>query len=91
MRTGSAAIAPRIAARWEIDLSVGGRSSPRRRVGGVDAHDAHAITAKPSPATSAAASSARASGTHRAISPWLLSGRRAEGHVGDVDARARRA
>src|SRR5271154_2166127 len=28
MRTGSEAIAPRIAARWEIDLSAGARTSP---------------------------------------------------------------
>ncbi len=34
IRTGSEAIAPRIAARWEIDLSAGGRRVPRRREAG---------------------------------------------------------
>src|SRR4051812_16325406 len=34
MTTGSSPIAPTIAARWEIDLSGGGVSSPRRRSAG---------------------------------------------------------
>ena len=42
-RTGSAAIAPSIAARCEIDLSAGGgRPSPRRRLGGIEADGGHA-------------------------------------------------
>jgi hypothetical protein len=80
MRTGSAAIAPRIAARWEIDLSVGGRSSPRRRSAGrrlATSCGVAAVRRSPrSPGRRPAPPPRRRapSGTQSAISPWLLSG-----------------
>ena len=79
MRTGSEAIAPSSAARWEIDLSGGARSSPVSPRRGLEAH-VHRARLMPAPPGSRARRSAprRAPACssppiHSATTPWRLS------------------
>src|SRR6476469_4434473 len=98
MRTGSEAIAPSSAARWEIDLSAGARSSPLSACAG----SKRRFIAPPRSATRSCARHReaeagdqllRAHGGLRAADPQrdaplaiVLGGR--QGHVEDVDACA---
>ena len=96
MRTGSEAIAPSSAARWEIDLSAGARTSPESPRAGSKRmfmgwrscfHDREAEVGDTASAR-AACCSPRDPQRHHALAV-VLGGR--EHHVDDVHARARRA